>query len=118
MGDWILDRYREAIGTLFGWAATIVGTLIVAFCLGYWTGHGEITPALQSVGAFAQLFFIWLGFPQLIFAWVVTALVWYIPLHYPSPRLQIGMIAALFVIWSMVVHSMVAATENAKFFHY
>jgi hypothetical protein len=118
MNEWFEKAMRDALGSAFGWACVIIATLVTGFCAGYWIGHRAVTGAEQTLKAFAQLPLLWLGFSQMFFAYVITALAWYLPLRYESHRLRFVAAGTNFVTWLIVIVSVVEQSKDAKFFHY
>lgn len=118
MSEWFLNAIGEAFSSLFGWICAIVATLVFGFCAGYWIGHGEITEARKTLVAFAWIPLLWLGNPEMFFAYAMTALVWYLPLHFESGWLRISGVVANFLVWLIVVELIVVKTADGKFFRY
>jgi hypothetical protein len=103
MTEWFEKVARGALGSTLGWAGVVIATLVCGFCAGYWIGHREVTGMEKTLTAFAQLPLLWLGFSQMFLAYAVTALAWYLPLHFESYRLRIVAAGTNFVIWLVVV---------------
>jgi len=115
----LLGQAMDEAGTnLLRWAGVIAVTLVLGFCAGYWTGHGEITGLRQTLVAFAWLPVVWLGNPELFLAYALTAAAWYLPPHYESRWLRFGSAAANFLVWFVVVYWVVVKTADGKFFRY
>ncbi len=108
----------DASSTLFGWTVIIIATILAGFLLGYWIGHREFTPWNQSFGAMAYLPMLWLGSPEVLVAYIVTAFAWYLPMHHETLRIRI--IAALvnFAVWLIAIIMVVERTKHAKFFQF
>jgi hypothetical protein len=51
-------------------------------------------------------------------AYAVTALAWYLPLHYESRWLRRGGVAATFLVWLLIVAWIVVKRANSKLFPY
>lgn len=118
MDEWFLKPFREAVISTFGWTGFMAGAMIVGFCAGYWIGHCEIVGPGETFAAFVLLPMIWIAFPQIIAAFVVMALAWYLPLHYDSLWLRLGAMAINAVVWLAVIASVVWQTDGAMFFRY
>lgn len=108
----------EACTTLLGWTLVIVGVNIVSFFLGYWIGHRGIPGWEKTVQALAYVPLIWLGSPAMIAAYIMSALTWYLPIHYELPRVRWGMLGFNALLWILGIHSVVRATFDSKFFSF
>ncbi len=113
-----VSAIREAVATLLGWTVVIALTLLVGFCAGYWIGHREVTGIRQTATPLARIPLLWLGFQQMFIAYGVTALAWYLPLHFESGWLKVGSAFVNLLTWLVVVYSVVEQSAHAKFFRY
>jgi hypothetical protein len=111
-----LDEFYEAISSVGGWTMVIVGSMILGFVAGYWVGHRQMMPAEQTVRAFAKIPILWLGFKEVILAYVITALAWYLPFHREEWQLRLGAPLVTFITWTGVIISVVTQTQGSKFF--
>lgn len=118
MKEWFEIALDEAGSTLLKWAGVIASTLVVGFCAGYWLGHGEITSPEQTLVAFAWLWLLWLGNPEVFIAYAVTAVAWYLPPHYEARWLKVGCAVANLLAWFFTVYWVVVKTADGKFFRY
>lgn len=118
MGNWLDEANDRASSTLLKWAGVILATLAMGFLAGYWTGHGGVTDAKQTLVAFAMLPLLWLGNVEMFIAYGVAGVAWYLPLHYESRWFRVVCAVANLLTWFAVVYTVVVKTANGKFFHY
>lgn len=108
----------EACSTLLGWTLTIVGVNLVSFFLGYWIGHRGIPGWKQTTNALAFVPLIWLGSPAMIWAYIMSAITWYLPIHFELPRARWGMLAFNALLWLVGIHSVVRNAMDSKLFSF
>jgi hypothetical protein len=118
MSEWHEKGLREAVSSTLGWAGVVFATVIVGFCAGYWIGHREITALDQTVQAFLWLPFLWLGFRQVLVAYVVTALAFYLPLRSDLARVRITAAGVNLVTWFVIILWIVEQSKDSKFFRF
>lgn len=112
------DEFYDSISTVWGWTLVIVGSMVLGFVGGYWLGHREIMPVKQTVRAFAKIPLLWLGFKQVILAYLVTGIAWYLPFHLEDWRLHLAAPSVTFFTWLAVIISVVLHTQGSKFMQY
>ena len=118
MSEWHEKGVGQAVTSTFGWATIILVTLLIGFCAGYWIGHREFTEVNQILGAFLGIPFLWLGFRQVILAYIIAFLTFYLPLRSESLCLRVGPAGVNLVTWFVVVLWIVEESKAMKFFHY
>jgi hypothetical protein len=108
----------EACSTLLGWTLTIVGVNFVSFFLGYWIGHRGFPDWDRAMRALTYVPLIWLGSSAMIAAYVMSAITWYLPIHFDLPRARWVMLGFNAMMWIVGIHSVVRNTIGNKFFSY
>jgi len=112
------DVFYEAISTVWGWTMVIAGAMILGFVAGYWIGHRDIMPVERTAKAFAMIPLLWLRFKEVILAYVVTALAWYVPLHREEWQARLAAPIVTLLTWLGVIVSVVTQTHGSKFFKF
>ena len=106
---------QEAIRDMFGWFLVVVGTLLLGFCAGYWIGHRQVFGFERMLDRILVVPFLWLGFKEIVIAYVVTGLAWYLPMRFDLNALRLTAAVTNFVVWLVVIWHIVVRTANDKF---
>jgi hypothetical protein len=75
-------------------------------------------PFDRTAGAFAKIPLLWLGFKEVILAYLVTALAWYVPLQRDEWQMRLAAPLVTMLTWLGVIVSVVAQTQGSKLFRF
>ncbi len=100
-----LSAIGNALATVAGWTGVIIITLVIGFSLGDWIGHHEVRGLCATFEFMSWIFVLWLVFPQMFIAYAVTALAWYVPIHFESVWLRLSGAIANLSTWLIVAAS-------------
>jgi hypothetical protein len=116
MKEWVVNGFRDACASITGWSCVIATTLVLGFCAGYSIGHRQFAVTEELLTALSKIPMLWFGNSQVLFAYAVTAVAWYLPIHYDESRwLRIVAALANFLVWLFIIWWVVVSWENAKF---
>lgn len=88
-----------ALRSVVGWAVVIFTTFLAGFWIGMSIGTGKLATPDDVFAAVLLTTFGWLVFPQLALAFLVSLLVWALPLKIDSGRLRLVAACANLVAW-------------------
>jgi hypothetical protein len=112
------DEFYDAVSTVWGWTMVMAGAMVLGFVAGYWIGHRQMMPFDRTAGAFAKIPLLWLGFKEVILAYLVTALAWYVPLQRDEWQMRLAAPLVTMLTWLGVIVSVVAQTQGSKLFRF
>jgi hypothetical protein len=94
-----LSLFCAALRSVVGWAVVIFATTLSGLWLGMSIGHRElVSPGLVFLALLISPL-SWLLFPQLLIAFAITLIAWYLPRRFESTRLRVVAATANFVAW-------------------
>ena len=107
--DYPWSAIREALESLFGWTGLMFLMSLAGCVCGFWIGHAKLTPLSDVLNLVIWVPVLWLVFPQIIVACVVTITVWYVCIHFAtSPAWAIASLLP-FLVWLMAIGSIAVA---------
>ena len=101
----IFTAFRDAIGTIAGWTATILGTIVLGVWLGMSVSGGEVVPFGDVFPVLLLLPFVWMMSLNCAVGVAVSSFAWYLPLKIESHRLMIAAVCVNFSAWFAITIS-------------
>lgn len=113
-----LRAILEGAQTVVGWTILTVALMFLGYASGYMVGHRHWIGFGHVLERFFFVFGIWVIYPQIIVAYVVTFTGWIVPIYAEARWVRLAAGIVIFFGWLVIVAWVVAMSSHAKHFQW